>query len=74
MVDFRCSNISSLRLSVHSANMEVLQKVDVEYETFPGWKMDTSAARKWNDLPSKAQNYIRFVENHIGVPSKSFTL
>lgn len=49
--------------------MDVLQKVEVEYETFPGWKTDTSAARKWNDLPVKAQNYIRFVENHIGVPS-----
>ncbi|KAI2654056.1 Adenylosuccinate synthetase isozyme 1 [Labeo rohita] len=52
------------------ANLEVLQKVEVEYETFPGWKTDTSAARKWNDLPPKAQNYIRFVENHIGVPIK----
>lgn len=49
--------------------MDVLQKVEVEYETFPGWKTDTSAARKWNDLPVKAQNYIRFIENHIGVPS-----
>lgn len=49
--------------------MDVLHKVEVEYETFPGWKSDTSAARKWNDLPVKAQNYIRFIENHIGVPS-----
>lgn len=49
--------------------MDVLHKVEVEYETFPGWKTDTSAARKWNDLPVKAQNYIRFIENHIGVPS-----
>lgn len=49
--------------------MDVLHKVEVEYETFPGWKTDTSAARKWNDLPAKAQNYIRFIENHIGVPS-----
>lgn len=49
--------------------MDILHKVEVEYETFPGWKSDTSAARKWNDLPVKAQNYIRFIENHIGVPS-----
>lgn len=51
------------------ANMDVLQNVEVEYETFLGWKTDTTAARKWNDLPAKAQNYIRFIENHIGVPS-----
>lgn len=53
--------------------MDILHKVEVEYETFPGWKTDTSAARKWNDLPTKAQNYIRFIENHIGVPSMSDT-
>ncbi|KAI7805032.1 adenylosuccinate synthetase isozyme 1 [Triplophysa rosa] len=62
--------INGKRIPYFPANMEVLQKVEVEYETFPGWKTDTSAARKWNDLPSKAQNYIRFVENHIGVPIK----
>uniref|UniRef100_A0A8C2LB06 Adenylosuccinate synthetase n=1 Tax=Cyprinus carpio TaxID=7962 RepID=A0A8C2LB06_CYPCA len=63
-------SLFSINLSVLSANLEVLQKVEVEYETFPGWKTDTSAARKWSDLPPKAQNYIRFVENHIGVPIK----
>lgn len=55
---------------VPSANMDVLQKVEVEYEKLPGWKSDTSACRKWEDLPVKAQNYVRFVENHVGVPSK----
>uniref|UniRef100_A0A4W5REV2 Adenylosuccinate synthetase n=1 Tax=Hucho hucho TaxID=62062 RepID=A0A4W5REV2_9TELE len=55
---------------VPSANMDVLQKVEVEYEKLPGWKSDTSACRKWEDLPVKAQNYIRFVENHVGVPIK----
>uniref|UniRef100_A0A672JW93 Adenylosuccinate synthetase n=1 Tax=Sinocyclocheilus grahami TaxID=75366 RepID=A0A672JW93_SINGR len=62
--------INGKRIPYFPANMEVLQKVEVEYEMFSGWKTDTSAARKWNDLPPKAQNYIRFVENHIGVPIK----
>uniref|UniRef100_A0AAQ5ZD69 Adenylosuccinate synthetase n=1 Tax=Amphiprion ocellaris TaxID=80972 RepID=A0AAQ5ZD69_AMPOC len=61
--------LNGKRIPHFPANMDVLQKVEVEYETFPGWKTDTSAARKWNDLPAKAQNYIRFIENHIGVPS-----
>lgn len=55
-----------------TANQEILQKVEVEYETMPGWKTDTTGARKWEDLPPKAQNYIRCVENHVGVPGKSF--
>lgn len=54
-----------------TANQEILQKVEVEYETMPGWKTDTTGARKWEDLPAKAQNYIRCVENHVGVPGKS---
>ncbi|KAK3538052.1 hypothetical protein QTP70_027406 [Hemibagrus guttatus] len=62
--------LNGKRIPHFPANMEVLQKVEVEYETLPGWKTDTSTARKWNDLPPKAQNYIRFVENHIGVPIK----
>ncbi|XP_024293230.1 adenylosuccinate synthetase isozyme 1 C [Oncorhynchus tshawytscha] len=62
--------INGKRIPHFPADMELLHKVEVEYETFPGWKSDTSAARKWNNLPQKAQNYIRFVENHIGVPIK----
>lgn len=69
MTDNIDSKIGNTCFSSIIANMDVLQKVEVEYETFPGWKTDTSAARKWNDLPAKAQNYIRFIENHIGVPS-----
>lgn len=69
MIDTIELKIGNERFLSIIANMDVLQKVEVEYETFPGWKTDTSAARKWNDLPAKAQNYIRFIENHIGVPS-----
>lgn len=41
--------------------------MEVEYETLPGWKADTTGARKWEDLPPQAQSYVRFVENHMGV-------
>lgn len=41
--------------------------MEVEYETLPGWKADTTGARKWEDLPPQAQSYVRFVENHLGV-------
>uniref|UniRef100_A0A8C2Y3S6 Adenylosuccinate synthetase n=1 Tax=Capra hircus TaxID=9925 RepID=A0A8C2Y3S6_CAPHI len=58
------------RIPYFPANQEILQKVEVEYETLPGWKADTTAARKWEDLPPQAQSYIRFVENHVGVAVK----
>ncbi|XP_069063416.1 adenylosuccinate synthetase isozyme 1 [Pleurodeles waltl] len=62
--------LNGKRIPHFPANQEILQKVEVEYETMPGWKTDTINARKWEDLPVKAQNYIRCIENHIGVPVK----
>uniref|UniRef100_A0A4X2K4N9 Adenylosuccinate synthetase n=1 Tax=Vombatus ursinus TaxID=29139 RepID=A0A4X2K4N9_VOMUR len=66
--------LNGKRIPYFPANQEILQKVEVEYETMPGWKTDTTGARKWEDLPPKAQNYIRFVENHIGVAGGLFFL
>uniref|UniRef100_A0A673L1M9 Adenylosuccinate synthetase n=1 Tax=Sinocyclocheilus rhinocerous TaxID=307959 RepID=A0A673L1M9_9TELE len=52
------------------ANQEVLQKVEVQYETLPGWKTDTSAARTFEELPENAQKYACYIEDHSGVPVK----
>uniref|UniRef100_A0A3Q4AZ54 Adenylosuccinate synthetase n=1 Tax=Mola mola TaxID=94237 RepID=A0A3Q4AZ54_MOLML len=52
------------------ANQEVLQRVEVQYETLPGWNSDTSAARIFEELPENAQKYVRFIEEHTGVPVK----
>uniref|UniRef100_A0A8C2V305 Adenylosuccinate synthetase isozyme 1 n=1 Tax=Chinchilla lanigera TaxID=34839 RepID=A0A8C2V305_CHILA len=62
--------LNGKRIPYFPANQEILQKVEVEYETLPGWKADTTGARKWEDLPLQAQNYVRFVENHVGVAVK----
>uniref|UniRef100_A0A8C5HK54 Adenylosuccinate synthetase n=1 Tax=Gouania willdenowi TaxID=441366 RepID=A0A8C5HK54_GOUWI len=51
-------------------NQEVLQRVEVQYETLPGWNSDTSAARSFDELPENAQKYVRFIEEHLGVPVK----
>uniref|UniRef100_A0A8C2E6S5 Adenylosuccinate synthetase n=1 Tax=Cyprinus carpio TaxID=7962 RepID=A0A8C2E6S5_CYPCA len=53
------------------ANQEVLQKVEVQYETLPGWKTDTSAARTFDELPENAQKYVCYIEDHLGVPGKT---
>ncbi|XP_071463573.1 adenylosuccinate synthetase isozyme 1 isoform X2 [Marmota flaviventris] len=62
--------LNGKRIPYFPANQEILQKVEVEYETLPGWKADTTGARKWEDLPPQAQSYVRFVENHVGVAVK----
>ncbi|XP_015279912.1 PREDICTED: adenylosuccinate synthetase isozyme 2 isoform X2 [Gekko japonicus] len=52
------------------ANQEILNKVEVQYETLPGWNTDISNARTFDDLPVHAQNYVRFIEMELGVPVK----
>uniref|UniRef100_A0A8C9FML0 Adenylosuccinate synthetase n=1 Tax=Pavo cristatus TaxID=9049 RepID=A0A8C9FML0_PAVCR len=52
------------------ANHEVLSKVEVKYETLPGWDTDISNARTFDELPVNAQNYVRFIEMELGVPGK----
>lgn len=54
-----------------SANMDVLTKVQVTYETFPGWCCNTEGVRSFDELPSQAQAYIRFIETFLQVPGKN---
>ena len=37
---------------------------------FDGWNCDISSARKWEDLPKEAQDYVTFIEKEIGCPIK----
>ncbi len=38
------------------------------YETLPGWAEDISAARRFEDLPPAAQDYVRRIEALAGAP------
>ncbi|XP_033734852.1 adenylosuccinate synthetase-like isoform X1 [Pecten maximus] len=49
---------------------EDLKRIEVVYETLPGWEEDTSSARKFSELPQNAQSYIRRVEKLMEVPVK----
>jgi adenylosuccinate synthase len=42
--------------------------VEPVYETMPGWSEDTSRCRAYADLPQAAQNYIRRIEEILGIP------
>jgi adenylosuccinate synthase len=44
------------------------EQVKPVYEIWPGWQCDTSHARKWDDLPVKAQSYLRRIEELAGAP------
>jgi adenylosuccinate synthase len=49
------------------SDISTLEKVEVVYETLPGWKSDISKIRSWDDMPENAKKYIERVEQLAGV-------
>ena len=48
------------------ADVAALEKCTPVYEELPGWKVNTSDARKVGELPRNARKYIRRIEELIG--------
>lgn len=44
-----------------------LEEAKPVLERLPGWRCDISHIRRFEDLPEAAQQYVRFVENSVGV-------
>jgi adenylosuccinate synthase len=50
--------------------MDVLADVEPIYETLPGWRGNISGCRNFAELPMEAQQYVKRIEQLIGVPVK----
>eukprot|EP01117_Protostelium_nocturnum_P001116 TRINITY_DN11438_c0_g1_i1.p1 TRINITY_DN11438_c0_g1~~TRINITY_DN11438_c0_g1_i1.p1 ORF type:complete len:433 (-),score=185.98 TRINITY_DN11438_c0_g1_i1:78-1376(-) len=49
-------------------NFEVANKIEVVYETFPGWETDISKCKTWESLPENCRKYIERIEELLNVP------
>ncbi len=45
-----------------------LADVKVRCESVPGWLADTTKARRYSDLPTRARDYVEWIERLVGVP------
>jgi len=50
------------------ADVDVLQRCVPVYQEFDGWQTSTKAARKWDDLPKRAQDYLQKLAQLSGAP------
>jgi adenylosuccinate synthase len=48
-------------------DIESLERVQVHYRTVPGWQQSTYGARDFSRLPARAQDYLRFLADQVGV-------
>ena len=46
-----------------------VEDVEVEYIEMPGWDEDISGVREFDDLPETAKDYVRKIEELMGVPA-----
>lgn len=49
-------------------NAEGRADVEPVYESIPGWLTDISAARREQELPKAFRDYVKYIEDHVGVP------
>ncbi|HIE08833.1 MAG TPA: adenylosuccinate synthase [Armatimonadetes bacterium] len=49
-------------------SLRTLERAKPVYETLPGWREDTSKARRWKDLPQNAKRYLERIAELVGAP------
>ncbi|XP_052567383.1 adenylosuccinate synthetase, partial [Culex pipiens pallens] len=63
-------NLNGERMNYFPGSITALGQVEVNYITVPGWLTSTEGVREFSELPPQAQDYIRLIENDLGVPVK----
>ena len=46
----------------------LLEQVEPLFDELPGWKCDISECRSFEDLPLEARDYVKYLENLVGIP------
>ena len=59
--------INGERIDTFPAVSHDLRMIKPVYETLPGWKTDTVGTTEFDKLPEKAQSYVRFLSDQVGV-------
>jgi adenylosuccinate synthase len=47
-----------------------MERIEIAYKTFEGWKAETTGCQKWEDLPERAREYVTFIEGWVGIKVK----
>ena len=56
------------RFDSFPTDTRVLGEVKPVYDTLPGWSEDITWCKKFEELPSAAQEYVKYIEKGLGAP------
>ena len=62
------------RITHYPASLKDVQRVTPVYEELPGWSEDITGIKSRDELPANAENYLKRVEELIGVPLYTFAV
>jgi len=57
------------RLSAMPSNIRQASEVTPIYESLAGWQKDIETVRSYEDLPQQAKEYIKRIEDFVGIPA-----
>ncbi len=60
--------VDGQRVENFPCQASTLRRAKPVYETLPGWKVDVSQARRWEDLPENARKYLDRIAELVGCP------
>ena len=52
------------------ADLDVVERVEVEYVTLAGWKSSIEQITSYEALPDNCKKYVEFIEDFLKVPIK----
>ncbi|MEX0646449.1 MAG: adenylosuccinate synthase [Balneolaceae bacterium] len=55
------------KTEIFPLNADQVDELKPVYKSFPGWNSSTRNIEKFEDLPNKAQQYIHYIEEFVGV-------
>ncbi|RDA89225.1 hypothetical protein CP532_0554 [Ophiocordyceps camponoti-leonardi (nom. inval.)] len=54
----------------YPADLDLLDRSEVIYHEMAGWNKSTTNAKTFDDLPKEAQDYVKYIEDYVGVRIK----
>lgn len=62
--------VDGVTLQSFPADLDAMEKLEIEYKTFQGWMTQTTGCKSFEDLPKQAREYVTYIEKEVGVPVK----
>ena len=55
------------------ADADILDQVEPIYDNRPGWSKSIAGMKEWSDLPTEAQDYLKFLSDFLERPISMFS-